>query len=45
MKRFLRVPRRLGRRLRGVVEVAAAIAFVLEAALERFGDPGLAFLA
>ncbi len=45
MRRLMKMPRRLARRARLAVEVAAAVAFVLEAFLERFGDPGLGFVA
>jgi hypothetical protein len=45
MKRLMRMPRRFARRMRLAVEVAAAVAFVVEALLERFGDPGLGFVA
>ena len=45
MKRLRRFPRRLARRIRLAVEVAATLAFVVEALLERFGDPGFGFAA
>jgi hypothetical protein len=45
MKRLFRFPRRLARRVRLGVEVLATAAFVVEALLERFGDPGFAFVA
>ncbi len=45
MTRLLKFPRTLVRRVRRGVEVFAAAAFVVEALLERFGDPGVGFLA
>lgn len=45
MSRLLKGPRRLARRLRRVAEVVTAVAFVFEAVLERFGDPGFGFVS
>lgn len=45
MKRLLGFRRRLGRRFRIGVELMATVAFVVEACLERLGDPGLGFIA
>lgn len=45
MTKLFRSPRRLARRLRLAVEILATLAFVAEALLERFGDPGLNFAA
>jgi len=43
MKRLMKFQRRLARRLRVGVEIVTAVAFVIEAVVERFGDPGLGF--
>ncbi len=45
MTRLLKGPRALGRRFRRVAEVVTAVAFVFEALLERFGDPGFGFVS
>ena len=45
MKRLMKFQRKLARRLKLGVEIVGVVAFVVEAFVERFGDPGFGFVS